>query len=391
MRVLVCHVRYTQPGGEDVVFESEVDLLRASGLRPATLDLCSRDLAAIPLSHRVRMALDYANHDWGRRLIREAVARHRPDVVHFHNIYPQLGPGAIAEADRLGCATVQTLHNYRLSCLTGRYVRGGVICDSCRPAHFAAGVRYACYRGSRVQGLVVGRASARQWHSFVSRRMPLYWVAVSPFVREFYAGLGAPAERILVKTNSVDEGRPASHSERSGVFCGGRLSPEKGIVPLMRAWPDDAPVLSVAGDGPSQDDVRAAAKHNVRFVGRLEPQAMRKALRTALVVAMPSVWPEPLGLVALEAFSEGTPVVAFAGWSLGAVAGELSSRCVGAYGDFADLAQRATSLTTAADWPGLSRRSVELWRSRYSHAVNRQSLLDIYSSALALKRGSMQP
>ncbi len=391
MRVLVCHVRYAQPGGEDAVFETEVDMLRAAGMQPATLDLCSRDLPAIPLASRVRMAFGYADHGWGRRLIREAVARHRPDVVHFHNLYPQLGPGSIAEADRLGCATLQTLHNYRLSCLTGRYMRNGEICDSCRPAHFAAGICSACYRGSRAQGLLVSRASARQWHNFVSCRTPLYWLALSPFVRDFYVGLGAPAERILVKANSVDRGRPASRPFRSGVFCGGRLSPEKGIVPLMRAWPNDAPVLSVAGDGPSRDDVRAAVKHNVRFLGRLESQAMRAALRTALVVVMPSMWPEPLPLVALEAFSEGTPVVAFEGWSLGAVASELASRCVVTYRDFAGLAQRAADLAAAPDWTDLSRRCIELWESKYSHSVNRESLLNAYSFALALKHGPVQP
>lgn len=388
MRILACHVRYTQPGGEDVVFETEVDLLRAAGMEPATLDLCSRDLSAIPLASRFRMALDYADHEWGQRLIREAVDQYRPDVVHFHNLYPQLGPGAIAEADRLGCATVQTLHNYRLSCLTGRYVRDGEFCDSCRPTRFAAGIRGACYRGSRAQGLLVSRASRRQWHNFVSRHAPLYWLALSPFVRDFYVGLGAPAERILVKANSVDRGSPASRTARNGVFCGGRLSPEKGIVPLMQAWPDDAPVLSVAGDGPSRDEVKAAVKHNVRFLGRLEPSAMREALGAARVVAMPSVWPEPLPLVALEAFSEGTPVVAFEGWSLGAVTSELSPRCVGTYRDFAGLARRAAELATATDWPDLSRRCVHIWETRYSHSVNRETLLNAYTSALTLKRGS---
>ena len=52
------------------------------------------------------IAMTYPDHGWGRGLIRAAITKHQPEVVHFHNIYPQLGPGAIVEADRLGCATL---------------------------------------------------------------------------------------------------------------------------------------------------------------------------------------------------------------------------------------------------------------------------------------------
>ena len=390
MRVLVCHVHYLEPGGEDVVFRTEVGLLRDAGVEVRTLELHSGDLQAIPLSQRTRMALTYSDHGWGRGLMRAAIARHQPDVVHFHSIYPLLGPGAIVEADRLGCATLQTLHNHRLSCLTGRYLRNGELCESCAPEHFAAGVRHGCYRGSRVQSLLAGRATTRQWRNFASRHTPLYWLALTPFARRFYVGLGAPAQRILVKANSVDAGEPSGGGIRSGVFCGGLLSPEKGIVPLMRAWPDDGPLLTVAGDGPMHDEALTAVKHNVRYLGHLARPQMREALREALVVAIPSVSSEALPLVALEAFSEGTPVAAFEGWSLGSMLHELSSQYVVTSRDFTALARRASEMTTAVNWQSLSERCIELWQSEYCHQVNQESLLSAYESALALKHGPVR-
>jgi hypothetical protein len=57
-------------------------------------------------------------------------------------------------------------------------VRNGESCESCKPAHFAAGLRSGCYRGSRMQSLLVGRATIRQWQKFVSRGMRLYWLAL---------------------------------------------------------------------------------------------------------------------------------------------------------------------------------------------------------------------
>jgi glycosyltransferase involved in cell wall biosynthesis len=386
MRVLLCHVRYRDPGGEDAVFDSEVLLLREAGADVATLELSSEDLHRLSISDRTRMALRYADHDVGRRLVRSAIERHRPSVVHFHNLYPHLGPGAIREARRLGCATVQTLHNYRLSCLMGRHLRKDAFCRSCSPGRFGAGIAHACYRGSRTQSLLAARATTRQWRDFVEGTSPDYWLVLTPFMKAVYEQLGAPPERILVKANSVDRGRPQSREGRSGVFCGGRLSAEKGIVPLMRAWPDDGPLLTVAGDGPVRDLVRSATKHNVCYVGHLDPAEMRASLRKALVAAMPSIWPEALPLVALEALAEGTPVIAFQGGSLGSVVEEVSSTCLVSPPRFAGLVHRAVSLTGSPDWQELSDRCIDVWSRRYSPSVNRDALLEVYAKAAALER-----
>jgi len=384
MRVLVCHVRYTQPGGEDVVYRSEAAMLRQAGVDVRTMELRSGSFPASPAMRRARTALTYPDHAWGRQLVREAVLRHRPDVVHFHNLYPLLGPGGVAEADRLGCATLQTLHNYRLSCLTGRHVRDGRFCADCSPGRFAAGALHGCYRGSRAQSLLVARATSRQWDSFLERRTPTLWLALTPFMKRVYAGWSAPAERILVKPNSTAAGEPSGHP-RDGVFCASRLSPEKGVVPLMRAWPADGPLLTVAGDGLLEREARAAVRHNVRFVGRLDQAGVRSALRAARAVVMPSIWPEGLPLVTLEAFAEGTPVVAFDQWAIGEVVRDVSPRCVATYPAFAALARRAADIAAAADWQALSDTCVSVWRHKYGDHVNRESLVKAYERALSLK------
>jgi glycosyltransferase involved in cell wall biosynthesis len=386
MRALVCHVHYRQAGGEDAVFDTEAGILRDAGVHVDTLELYSGRLPEIAFVDRARIALGYPDHAWGRQVIREAVERHEPDLVHFHNMYPQLGPGAIAQAHRMGCATIQTLHNYRLSCLAGTHLRDGRICELCRPGHYRHGLIYGCYRGSRLQSALVRRATTRQWDSFVVRSTPIFWLALTAFMRDYFISHGAPSERIVLKANSVAAGTPAPREARSGVFCGGRLSEEKGIVPLMRAWPDDAPLLTVAGTGPLEDEVRASVKGNVRFVGPLPHDKMLEAIRTSAAVAMPSVWPEPLPLVALEAFAEGTPVVAFEGWSLGSVVQELSRDCVVSFHDFEALARRTVEVCDAPWWQHLSRRCVELWMSTYSPPVNRQALLETYEAAVERRR-----
>jgi len=383
MRVLVAHVHYRQMGGEDVVFDTETRLLRGAGHEVEILSVRSEDLDRIPLAERARMALTYEAHDYGRRLMRAAIERWRPDVVHFHNLYPQLGTAAVEEADALGCATIQTLHNYRLSCLAGTHLLGLDICERCSPTRFAPGIVRGCYRGSRPQSMLAARSTTRQWRNMVARGLPLRVLALTDFMRQKFISQGASPDRLVHKPNSVDRGEPAPPEARHGVLTAGRLSPEKGMLPLMRAWPADAPMLTVAGSGPEEKEISAAQGPNVRYVGRLQPSDLRATMRTARVVALPSVWPEPMPLVALESFSEGTPVVAFDGWSLGAMVKEVSRDCVVDFHDFPALARRAREIAEAWYWDKISARCVAMHASTYSHQRNLAILERVYVDAIA--------
>jgi glycosyltransferase involved in cell wall biosynthesis len=388
MRVLVCHVHYREAGGEDAVFSNEVAILRHSGVEVETLALRSEQFHQMPLRDKADLLLHYSDHALGHRLLRERITERRPDVVHFHNIYPFLGPGAIGEARRLGCATVQTLHNHRLSCLAGTHLRRNRICRLCRPEHYLAGVVHACYRRSRLQSALVGRATRRQWRQFLAERCPTIWLSLTEHARDYWVSLGAPPERIVVKPNSVARGEPAVTSRREGVFCGGRLSPEKGFLELIAAWPAGAPALTVAGAGPLEADIEVAAarRANVDRVGWLPHDQMLTGMRQAKIVVMPSICPEPLGLVTLEALAQATPVVSFDGTSLGSVLRQIDPLCTVPYGDFRELARRAAAI--AADdalWARLSQASLERWTARYSNEVNEEALLSAYERALALR------
>jgi glycosyltransferase involved in cell wall biosynthesis len=147
---------------------------------------------------------------------------------------------------------------------------------------------------------------------------------------------GVPAARVHFLPNAVDISRfrPAEGNERQtlrrerGIPSGaivclfvGRLSREKGVMDLMRAWEQLRPsnaVLLMAGpdmtdhpwnEGPAARDF--AERHNlgasVRFLGSIADVA--PLLRTADVVIQPSHF-EAQGLSAVEALASGVPVVA---------------------------------------------------------------------------------
>jgi glycosyltransferase involved in cell wall biosynthesis len=108
-----------------------------------------------------------------------------------------------------------------------------------------------------------------------------------------------------------------------------RLVPIKGVavaIDAMRALATPGVRLAIAGDGPLRAELEARARGlPVDFLGALDAGARDELLRTAAVVAIPSIElggrTEGAPMVACEAIAAGVPVVASASGGLADVAG----------------------------------------------------------------------
>jgi glycosyltransferase involved in cell wall biosynthesis len=112
------------------------------------------------------------------------------------------------------------------------------------------------------------------------------------------------------------------------LFCG-RLDVEKGVNLLLRAFARlraEIPSvrLRVVGQGPERSNLERIAgslgiEDSVTFLGWLSPLEIEHQLSDAWASLVPSLWAEPLGLVAVEAIVRGVPVVASASGGLGEI------------------------------------------------------------------------
>jgi glycosyltransferase involved in cell wall biosynthesis len=144
----------------------------------------------------------------------------------------------------------------------------------------------------------------------------------------------------------------------------GRMISNKGPVKAVEIARRAGMPLVLAG--PAEDDFDTAVAplvdgRDVRYVGRVSPSERNTLLADAAAVVYPLLWPEPFGLVMIEAIACGTPVI---GTRLGAVPEIIEPGLTGYLADswegMADLVPAALAL----DRSRIRARAVERWDYR---------------------------
>ena len=322
MKVLLLHNRYRQPGGEDRVAAAEASLLRRHGIRVIEPHFENAIAARGRLRKTFELAAQSAWSAGSYQKVRKLCELHRPDVAHVHNFWLRMSPSVHAACRDAGVPTVQSLHNYRIVCVNALLLRNGTVCEACVGKVPWRGAVRRCYRGSfwasaAAAGMIVANRVCGTW-----THQATAFVAPSTHSRGKLLAAGLPRARIFVKPNSVDdpsESPSAPSTSDSAVFLG-RLSPEKGVDVLLRAWARSKlgvyRRLVIAGDGPERAGLEQLAASlglrspAVAFTGLLAPKAAQRFLRNSRVLIAPSIAYETFGLAVIEAFSHGRPVIA---------------------------------------------------------------------------------
>jgi glycosyltransferase involved in cell wall biosynthesis len=313
MHVLLGHVYYQIPGGEDEYFETRRDFLRARGVRVTEYLRHNKEIAGYGALQKITLA---PRTVWAwdtNRELAQLLAESKPDVAHFGNTFPLLSPSVYYECAKAGVAVVQQLDNPRLVCPSGMLYRNGKSCHDC-VGHFPwPAIVHSCYRDSAAQTAVV--ATMLGTHRLLgtwNKKVDAYMVS-SEFYRRRFTEYGLPPERLQLCPLPVpDPGvRPREHGDYA-VYLG-RLSREKGIDTVLEAWRGLDIPLKVRGSGPLEEAVRAAAatNKNIELLPRLSTEEKQELLRGARFLVWPSIGEyETFGLVVAEAYACGTPVVA---------------------------------------------------------------------------------
>lgn len=385
LKVLVAHNRYQLPGGEDIAFKNECDLLYQHGIEVITYTDENRTLInTMPVKSAVETIWSARTYRTFRKLIKET----RPDVVHFHNTFLRISPSAYYACKAEHIPVIQTLHNYRLLCPSATFLRDHQICELCLGKKVPlSSIKYACYRNSRSQSAVVTAMLAI--HNLIKTYDKTVNTYITPtnFVREKFIDGGFPERKMVVKPNFLDPDPGMKTEPGDYTLFVGRLSPEKGIPTLLEAWDHvkDIP-LHIIGDGPMANDVSAQVKKDPRihWLGALPREKVLSQMKNARVLVFPSILYEVFPLVIIEALAVGLPVIAS---EIGNMKTIIENNQNGIHFKPGDTNDLARCVNWAFDHPDeiahMGRTARQDYVDKYNGDTNFQMLIRIYENAMA--------
>nr|NJM03241.1 glycosyltransferase family 4 protein [Desulfobacula sp.] len=385
MNILLIHNSYINQGGEDFVVRIETNLFKAKGLIYKTY--CIENIKITDLSSKIRIGLKAPYSKDQKQIIFKKIIELNPNIVHVHNFFPLLTPSVYDACIEAGVPVVQTLHNYRTICPGALLMRDGKICEICVTASPYNGALHTCYRNSFFASFAVARMVAYHrkkltWQYKVNR-----FIALTEFGKNKFIEADFPANKIIVKPNFVEDplkSEKSIHPNRNGkALFVGRLSPEKGVDILNKAWKNIHYPLEIAGTGPLFSELKKNSPDNITFLGQLSKEEVTHKMMESSFLIMPSICYEGFPLVIVEAFACGLPVLAS---RLGSMEEIIQDGITGMHfkaGDADDLAEKVSAMLASPErliQMGINARNE--YETKYTPEKNYELLMDIYNKVI---------
>ncbi|MBD2448994.1 glycosyltransferase family 4 protein [Nostoc sp. FACHB-152] len=225
------------------------------------------------------------------------------------------------------CPAIFTLHNHSVYCPSGtKYLaERNKLCD--RPMN-----PVGCTWGHIVDGCGSRRPQniLQDWWNAsqpleILKKLKIPVIANSDYVRQQIIMSGLPPERVFTLRCGVQQPKNSTAPltrvihQKQRIFFAGRIVPYKGIEWLIKALAKTEPQihLDIAGDGwgkPSMEKLahEMGLSDRITWHGWCNGEKLEALYQQAFAVVFPSLWPEPAGLVTLEAYARYRPIIASA-------------------------------------------------------------------------------
>lgn len=276
----------------------------------------------------------------------------KPDVIHMNNVHRQLTL-SILDAPYLKrhhVPVVYTAHDYILLCPAYTMVNGGgAVCDACLDRHFMHAVSSVCVKGSRAKSALAAMEAEflKLHHSY--DKIDLI-IAPSRFMKNKldeggFAGKTIAMQNFLTDSQMAMGARVANTHKFEDAQAGarpyflffGRLSKEKGILTLVRAFlraagleryaDSDAAAghegflpdtwdLRIVGDGPEREAIEQLiasagpqATSRIHLLGYRTGEDLQREVGDARFTVLSSEWRENMPYSGLESLAAQTPII----------------------------------------------------------------------------------
>ena len=319
MKILLVHNDYGKYSGEEAVVDKMTALFNSSGHETVQLRMSTANYRD-NLKGKIKGFVAGIYSPEGVKSMSDVLEREKPDVVNVHNLFPFISPAALRECKKRHIPVVMTVHNYRLICPTGLFMRNNMPCELC----LKRGNEWGCLKHNCEKSIFksIGYAArnyvARTQRHFIE--CVDYFACLTEFQRQKLAEAGFPEEKLCVIPNFIEisdkikeldlKEKELKPEGEKYVAYSGRISREKGIDLIIRmAWRHPDINFRLAGSVRDKEIVDNIPQ-NVKLMGHLSGNDLEAFYRDAAFFVMPSRCYEGFPMAILEAAVFSKPVVA---------------------------------------------------------------------------------
>ena len=256
-KLLLIHNNYRETGGEDIAVQNELSILKKYFI-----------VETVVFSNQVsnyfgKILLFFSSKSKSsENKLRDVVTEFKPDVAYVHNTWFNASLSVFDILKEENIKTILKLHNFRYFCTRTffhkRHIKDNEVCFACGQKKNKLRFFNKYYRNSYLKSLMVIFYGKRYFKVLQGNDLKL--LVLTQFHKNFLQNLGVNKEKITVLPNLINLNLESVYSSESNyIVYAGRISEEKGIDELIRAFLDanlSNLTLKIIGNGPSINDLK---------------------------------------------------------------------------------------------------------------------------------------
>lgn len=408
MKILLINNRHFPGGGTETVYFNTADLLRQAGHEVVFFSIkrennisCAQERYFVERGGKIKQLRNYFFNKDAATQLERLVVDEKPEIAHIHLFWGGLSPSILLVLRKHNIPIVHTVHEYRMVCPAYLFKDGnGNQCDRCRGGRFYNCLLHRCSKGSYLESLFMTLEIYCRNRKYHPTKLIDGFIFVSNFTRgkhiEFDNRFSNVKSIVLYNCpNTIVSGSLKAESDtyNSYYLCYGRLSVEKGVPTLLRAF-DHYPDLNlkIIGTGPLEEELKAFCKekglNNIEFLGFKSGKELFDLVANAKYVCVPSECYENNPMTIVEAYTLRTPVI---GAELGGIAEIVMNGETG----FLFKSGSVEALIAAIDksrsqskdeYIKMKQSSEEFARKNFNYDVYFERLMNFYKEIISSKK-----
>ena len=285
-KILLIHNRYRYQGGEDLAVENELQLLKKDYIVEKLY--FDNDLKNI-LSLIFSFLFNY--NPRSQKILKNKLREINPDYAYIHNTWFKASLGIFTVLQKQNIPIILKIHNFRYFCtrsfFANRHFDGDEECKACGAKKKDFGFYNKYFEDSLIKSLFVSMYGKKYFDILKNKNIKI--LVLTEFHEKFLLKLtGNQNVKIFPNFLKFDLGMEESNASEKFIVYAGRISSEKGIEELVKAFielNDKNLILKIIGEGPQLKELRNRFEsRSVQFLGKLDNQDVLKTMALSIGV-----------------------------------------------------------------------------------------------------------